>query len=85
MVPTPKGKNSSQISRRGLRCALKREPEQLWLWEVSMFLTLAIILAVIWLILWLAVHITSGLIHILIALAVISFIVHLFRGRPATT
>jgi hypothetical protein len=53
--------------------------------EVSMFLTLAIILAVIWLILWLALHVTSGLIHILIALAVISFIVHLFRGRPATT
>lgn len=53
--------------------------------EVSMFLTLAIILAVIWVILWLAVHITSGLIHILIALAVISFVVHLFRGRPATT
>lgn len=51
-----------------------------------MFLTLAIILGIIWLILWLAVHITSGLIHILIALAVISFIVHLFRGRrPATT
>jgi hypothetical protein len=49
----------------------------------GMFLTLAIILAVIWVILWLAVHITSGLIHILIALAVISFIVHLVRGRPA--
>ena len=48
-----------------------------------MFLTLAIILAVIWCIFWLALHVTSGLIHILIALAVISFIVHLFRGRPA--
>ena len=46
-----------------------------------MFLTLAIILAVIWLVLWLALHITSGLIHVLIALAVISFVVHLFRGR----
>jgi hypothetical protein len=53
-------------------------------WEESMFLTLAIILAVIWLILWLALHVTSGLIHILIALAVIAFIVHLVRGRPAT-
>ena len=49
-----------------------------------MFLTLAIILAVIWLVLWLALHVTGGLIHILIALAVISFVVHLFRGRPAT-
>jgi Flp pilus assembly protein TadB len=81
----PELKELLSNSRRGLQFALRREPEQLWLWEVSMFLTLAIILAVIWLILWLAVHITSGLIHILIALAVISFIVHLFRGRPATT
>ena len=48
-----------------------------------MFLTLAIILAVIWIICWLALHITSGLIHILIALAVISFIVHLVRGPAA--
>lgn len=55
------------------------------LWEVNMFLTLAVILALIWLVLWLALHITSGLIHVLIALAVISFIAHLFRGRPATT
>src|SRR3954465_527583 len=51
--------------------------------EVPMFLTLAIILAVIWLVLWLALHIASGLIHILIGLAVILFIVHLFRGKPA--
>jgi fatty acid desaturase len=63
----------------------KRELENFRLREVSMFLTLAIILAAIWLVLWLALHVTSGLIHILIAVAVISFIVHLFRGRPATT
>ena len=48
-----------------------------------MFLTLAIILAVIWLVLWLAFHIASGLIHLLIGVAVILFIVHLFRGKPA--
>jgi hypothetical protein len=48
-----------------------------------MFLMLAMILAAIWVVLWLALHVTGGLIHVLIALAVISFIVHLFRGRPA--
>ncbi len=46
-----------------------------------MFLALFIILAIIWLILWLAVHITAGAIHILIALAVISLIVHFVRGH----
>jgi hypothetical protein len=46
-----------------------------------MFLALFIILAIIWLICWLALHITVGAIHILIALAVIALIVHLFRGR----
>ncbi|HEX4155312.1 MAG TPA: DUF5670 family protein [Acidobacteriaceae bacterium] len=46
-----------------------------------MFLAIAIILAIIWLILFLALHITVGLIHIIIVLAVISLIVHFFTGR----
>ncbi len=49
--------------------------------RLVMFLALFIILAIIWLILWLAVHITAGAIHILIALAVISLIVHFVRGH----
>jgi hypothetical protein len=48
-----------------------------------MLLMLAIILVVIWLVLWLAFHIASGSIHILIGLAVIFLIVHLFRRKPA--
>lgn len=46
-----------------------------------MFLALFIILAIIWLICWLALHITVGAIHILIVLAVLALIVHLFHGR----
>ena len=46
-----------------------------------MFLALFIILAIIWLVCWLALHITVGAIHILIALAILSLIVHLFHGR----
>ena len=48
-----------------------------------MFLVLAFIFLVIWLLGWLAFHVTGGLIHILVVLAIISFIVHLVRGRTA--
>ena len=53
----------------------------LGLLEVSMFLIAFFVLLVIWALSFLAFHITAGLIHILIILAVISLIVHLFRGR----
>lgn len=46
-----------------------------------MFLAIAIILAIVWLVCWLGFHITVAAIHILILLAVISLIVHLFTGR----
>ena len=49
----------------------------------QMFLAVAIILAIIWLILFFALHLTSLFIHILIVLAVISLVVHLFTGRKA--
>lgn len=48
-----------------------------------MFLAIAIVLAVIWLILFLALHVTSFFIHILIILAVISLIAHLFTGKKS--
>ncbi len=47
------------------------------------FIFLFFILLISWLIFWLAVHITSGFIHILIALAVIFLILHFVRRRPA--
>ena len=46
-----------------------------------MFLALFLILLVIWLGGWLAFHVAGGLIHILLVLAVISLILHFFRGR----
>ncbi|HZQ43189.1 MAG TPA: DUF5670 family protein [Acidobacteriaceae bacterium] len=48
-----------------------------------MFLAVAIILAILWVVLFFAIHITSFAIHIIIILAVISLIVHLFTGRKA--
>jgi len=46
-----------------------------------MFLALFLILLVIWLGGWLAFHVAGGLIHILLVLAVISLILHFFRGH----
>jgi hypothetical protein len=48
-----------------------------------MFLAVAIILAIIWVVLFFAIHITSFAIHIILILAVISLIAHLFTGRKA--
>ncbi len=48
-----------------------------------MFLILFIILLVIWVLGWAAFHVAGGLIHLLLILAVISLIVHFFRGRRA--
>jgi len=45
-----------------------------------MFLALFVILLAIWLAGWLAFHVAGGLIHLLLVLAVISLIVHFFRG-----
>lgn len=46
-----------------------------------MFLVLFFILLVAWLLGFIAFHVASGLIHILLILAVISIIAHFFRGR----
>jgi len=50
-----------------------------------MFLVLAIILAVAWICGFTVFHVASAAIHILIALAVISLILHLVQGRSAHT
>lgn len=48
-----------------------------------MLLTIAAILIVLWLLGFLVFHIASGVIHILILLAVIAFVLHLFRNSRA--
>jgi hypothetical protein len=44
-----------------------------------MFLALFIVLLVMWLLGFLAFHVASGLIHILLIVAVISLVVHFLR------
>jgi hypothetical protein len=48
-----------------------------------MFLTLFVVLLVLWLLGFFAFHVAGGLIHILLIVAVIALLVHLFRGRSA--
>ena len=48
-----------------------------------MFLGLFVILLVLWLLGFFAFHVAGGLIHLLIILAVISLVIHLFRGSSA--
>jgi len=48
-----------------------------------MLLTIAIILLILWALGFLAFHVTSGLIHILLVIALIVFILNFVRGRRA--
>jgi Family of unknown function (DUF5670) len=47
----------------------------------SMLLILAIILLIAWLCGFLVFHVTSGLIHLIVVVAIILFILHFVRGR----
>jgi small neutral amino acid transporter SnatA (MarC family) len=44
------------------------------------FLVLFFVLLGVWSISWLAFHIAGGLIHLLLIVAVISLVLHVFRG-----
>ncbi|MGO9897506.1 MAG: lmo0937 family membrane protein [Bryobacteraceae bacterium] len=46
-----------------------------------MFLTLFFVLLVLWMLGFFAFHVAGGLIHLLLIVAVIALVVHLFRGR----
>lgn len=45
------------------------------------FLILFFVLLAVWIITWAALHVTGGLIHLLLLFAVIALIIHLVRGR----
>jgi hypothetical protein len=47
------------------------------------FLILFLGLLGLWLVLWIGLHIAGGAIHLLLIIAVISLVLHLFRGRRA--
>jgi len=45
-----------------------------------MFMTLFVVLLVMWLLGFFAFHVAGGLIHILLIIAVITLLLHFFRG-----
>jgi hypothetical protein len=51
--------------------------------EICMFMTLFVVLLVLWLLGFFAFHVAGGLIHLLLIIAVISLVMHFFRGRSA--
>jgi hypothetical protein len=50
-----------------------------------MFYTIAVVLVVLWLLGFTVFHVAGGLIHILIVLAVISFVWQMLSGRRSTS
>lgn len=45
-----------------------------------MFMTIAVVLIVLWLLGFFAFHVTTGLIHIILIVALIMFVLHFVRG-----
>jgi Flp pilus assembly protein TadB len=48
---------------------------------VSIFMIVFLVLMIAWFSVWVLFPVTSGLIHILLAVAVVSLILHFVRGR----
>jgi hypothetical protein len=46
-----------------------------------MFLMLFVVLLVMWLMGFFAFHVAGGLIHLLLIIALVSLVLHFFRGR----
>ena len=62
--------------RADLSSCLQIAPE-----KETMLITLAIILVILWALGFLAFHVTSGLIHLLLVVAVIVIVIRLVTGR----
>jgi hypothetical protein len=48
-----------------------------------MLLIVAVVLAVLWALAWFAFHVVSGLIHLVLLVAVVLLVVHFVRGGAA--
>jgi hypothetical protein len=49
-----------------------------------MLAAIAAVLIVLWLLGFLAFHVSSGLIHVLLVIAIVMLLFHFLRGRSAT-
>src|SRR6202162_436730 len=75
----PAGKRARCPSSSGMKDAGR----SVW-HKVLMLLIIGVILLICWALGFFAFHVVGGLIHLLVVLAVISIIVHLFRGSRST-
>lgn len=48
-----------------------------------LFLILFFVLLGVWATAWMAFHVAGGMIHLLLIIAIISLVIHLFRGKRA--
>jgi hypothetical protein len=48
-----------------------------------LFLILFFMLIGVWLVMWIGFHLVGGAIHLLLVIAAVALVVHLFRGRTA--
>lgn len=71
------------LSTVGTRCQPTSDPRKMKLERhtMSIFTILFVVLLVAWLLGLSVFHVTGGLIHILLIVAVISLILHFVRGR----
>ena len=46
-----------------------------------LFLILFFVLIGVWFVMWIGLHLAGGAIHLLLIIAVIALVLHLFRGR----
>jgi hypothetical protein len=65
------------------RKPLSRKATPLYKGDIDMLLTIALILFVLWALGLFAFHVTTGLIHLLLIIAVIVIVLHFIRGRRA--
>ncbi len=49
-----------------------------------MWIGIGVVLVIIWLVSFLALHISSALIHLILVVALISFVIHFVAGRSST-
>ncbi|MGE5111666.1 MAG: hypothetical protein ACM3JB_12455 [Acidobacteriaceae bacterium] len=50
---------------------------------MSIYMVASLVLMLLWFLSWIVLHVNSGLIHILLCGAIVSFVLYFFRGRHA--
>lgn len=81
-VPNPTSR-PNYLLKKTLAPELRVAPAEACMRTIAdfIFLVFFFFLVVIWLLAWAAFHVAGGAIHLLLVIALISLVIHLFRGR----